>query len=157
MDQLKIRPATLDDLDALLQFEQAIIEAERPFDVTLRSGPDVRYYDLPALIASPDAQMLVAETDSRVIASGYARIDASEPYLRHRKHSYLGFMYVVPEHRGQGVIKQIIVALEDWSRSRGINELTLEVYAANAAAIKAYEKSGYEGLLLQMRKGLTGD
>src|SRR5688572_23279576 len=115
MDQVLVRPAELTDLELLLRFEQAIIESERPFDETIRIGDDVHYYDLEALIASPDAEVVVAEVDSEVIGSGYARIERSEPYLRHRQHSYLGFMYVVPEHRGKGIIKKIIEALEAWS------------------------------------------
>lgn len=155
MDPISIRPATHDDLEVLLAFEQAIIESERPYDDTLRSGPDVHYYDLAELISSPDAEVLVAELDSEVIASGYAKIVESESYVRHRTHSYLGCMYVVPEHRGKGVIKQIIAGLEDWSRSRGVTEIRLEVYAANAAAVSAYEKSDYESLILLMRKNLA--
>ncbi|HKP69215.1 MAG TPA: GNAT family N-acetyltransferase [Pyrinomonadaceae bacterium] len=155
MHDISIRRSTLDDLDILLQFEQAIIDAERPFDTTIRSGPDVHYYDLAELIASPDAEVMVAELDSRIIASGSAKIERSDDYLIHREHSYLGFMYVVPEHRGKGVIKRIIGALEEWSSSRGITELQLEVYAANAGAVKAYEKSGYEGLILLMRKNIA--
>lgn len=154
MDPISIRQATHDDLDLLLEFEQAIIEAERPFDVTLRSGRDVHYYDLAELISSPEAEVLVAEFGSQIIASGYAKIVPSDDYLIHRRHSYLGFMYVVPEHRGKGLIKQIVTALEDWSRSRGVSEMRLEVYEANDAAVRAYEKSGYSGLTLMMRKEL---
>lgn len=154
MDEGIVRPADLRDLDVLLKFEQAIIEAERPFDETIRSGASVHYYDLRALISSPDAEVLVAELDSKIVASGYARIEVSESYLEHDKHSYLGFMYVIPEHRGKGVNKRIVEALEAWSLARGVREMRLEVYADNAAAIKAYEKCGYEGLVLEMRKGL---
>ena len=134
-----------------------MIEAERPFDETIRSGSDVHYYDLETLIASRDAEVLVAELNSRIIGSGYARIEASELYLKHDRHSYLGFMYVVPEHRGKGINRKIIDALEAWSLSRGVREMQLEVYAANAAALKAYEKSGYDALLVTMRKGLNDD
>jgi hypothetical protein len=34
-----IRKATIDDLPVLLQFEQGIISAERPFDSTLLPDP----------------------------------------------------------------------------------------------------------------------
>ena len=152
-----VRSATPDDLDKLLAFEQAIIDAERPFDETIRTGPGVHYYDLKSLIESPEAEVVVAEVDSELIASGYAKIESSEPYLIHKKHSYLGFMYVVPEHRGKGVNKRIVDVLESWSLSRGVTEMQLEVYADNAAAIKAYEKCGYDGLILTMRKGPNGD
>jgi GNAT superfamily N-acetyltransferase len=154
MEQLKTRPANLKDLDRLLAFEQAIIEAERPFDETIRSGNGVHYYDLEALISSPDAKVVVAELGSEIIGSGYARIETSETYLSHRRHSYLGFMYVVPEHRGKGINGMIVAELESWSFSQGVKEMQLEVYAENAAAIKAYGKAGYAPLILQMRKDL---
>jgi len=155
MNDLIIRSADITELDILLAFEQAVIEAERPFDSTIRSGPDVRYYDLEGLIASPDAEVVVAEIDSEIIGSGYAAIKPSEGYLKHSKHSYLGFMYVVPEHRGKGVIKRIIETLEAWSLSKGVTELQLEVYVENTGAIRAYEKSGYGPLIVTMRRELS--
>ncbi len=155
MDQVNIRTAKPSDLSVLLTFEQAIIESERPFDETIRSGDDVHYYDLESLISSPDAEVVVAELGPKIIGSGYARIETSDPYLKHREHSYLGFMYVVPEHRGKGINKKIIAALESWSLSKGVTEMQLEVYVENSAAIRAYEKSGYTGLILQMRRELT--
>jgi GNAT superfamily N-acetyltransferase len=155
MDQVRVRPADLSDLVVLLDFEQAIIEAERPFDDTIRTGADVRYYDLAGLIASRDAEVLVAELNSEIVGSGYARIERSDPYVKHVEHSYLGFMYVVPEHRGKGINKKIIEALEAWSRAQGVTEMQLEVYVDNLGAIRAYEKSGYKALILTMRKGLT--
>lgn len=154
MSEIVIRTAELQDLERLLEFEQQIIGAERSFDPTIRNGPDVHYYDLRDLILSPDAEVIVATVDSKIVASGYARVETSERYLDHESHTYLGFMYVVDEYRGKGINKGIISALEDWSRARGIMELRLEVYAENTAAIKAYEKSGYSRLTLAMRKRL---
>jgi ribosomal protein S18 acetylase RimI-like enzyme len=154
MEQLTIRKATLDDLDILLGFEQAVIAAERPFDITIKSG-DVRYYDLEGLISAPHVEIVVAESGSEIIGSGYARIESSEPYLKHLQHAYLGFMYVVPGHRGKGVNKKIIEALEQWSISQDVTEMRLEVYINNLAAIKAYEKSGFTGHMLEMRVDLS--
>jgi GNAT superfamily N-acetyltransferase len=154
MEEVTIRRAEHGDLDRLLEFEQAIIETERPFNVTIRDGEDVHYYDLAELVALPNAYVVVAEVDSKIVGSGYARIDESEPYLKHRKHSYLGFMYVMPEHRGKGVNKKVVDALEAWSRSQGVTEIRLEVYDANDPAMRAYEKSGYEKLTVWMRKSL---
>jgi ribosomal protein S18 acetylase RimI-like enzyme len=155
MDNVTIRRATLDDLDVLLRFEQGIIETERPLDVTIRTGDDVHYYDLASLIASQDAEVLVAEVDSQIVGSGYAHIRNSDDYLRHRQHSYLGFMYVVPEYRRRGINRLLLEALEGWSVSKGVTEIRLEVYAENAPAIRAYERFGYNSLILEMRKGLT--
>ena len=94
------------------------------------------------MITTSDAEIAVAELDNQLIGSGFARIENAKPYLQHEQHSYLGFMYVVPQHRGKGVNKMIIDYLEAWSRSKQVYEMRLDVYADNLSAIKAYEKNG---------------
>lgn len=148
--EIQIRPARADELKELLAFEQGIIAAERPFDPTLRMG-EIHYYDLAALVASDDAQVLVAECAGRLVASGFAQLRVSKEYVEHRRHAYLGFMFVAPDHRGRGLNGRIVRELIDWARARGVTELQLEVYAQNAAAIRAYEKLGFRPRLLEMR------
>lgn len=148
---IHIRPATTADLQTLYIFEQGVITAERPMDPTIKEGP-VNYYDLPAMIASPDVQLLVAELDGQLIGSGYARIEpADRHYLIYTRYAYLGFMYVDPAHRGKGVNRLIIAALTEWARSRNITELRLEVYYTNESAIRAYEKAGFIRHMITMR------
>lgn len=145
------REATEQDLEILLEFEQGIVAAERPFNSTLIEG-EIHYYDLKHLIQSPDATVIVAEENDEIVASGYALIKKSEKYYNQfEKYSYLGFMYVKPEHRGKGINKVITDELVSWSKSRGISEVRLDVYAQNESAIKAYEKAGFEPHLLTMR------
>ena len=45
MNEIKIRKASLLDLEQLLDFEQDLIKTERPFDPTVKPDP-VNYYDL---------------------------------------------------------------------------------------------------------------
>ena len=156
MNEVKIRKALLLDLEQLMVFEQDLIKTERPFDPTLKPDP-IKYYDLKSLITSPLAEVVVAETDNKVIASGYARIDRSKPFLKHSTHAYLGFMYVLPEYRGQGINKQIMDALKDWAVSKNITEFRLEVYYDNISAIKAYEKIGFSRYSLEMRYNLDDE
>ena len=153
MSQVLIRRATREDLPILLAFEQAIVEFERQFDPTLAPA-DVRYYDLAGMIDAPLVELLVAETDHEVIGSGYARLEESKVYLKHRRHAYLGFMYVVPSRRGTGVNQQLIAALTRWVESQQVHELRLDVYHDNQAAVRAYEKAGFRRHLTEMRRGL---
>src|SRR6187402_3209439 len=156
MSEIKIRKASLDDLEQLMVFEQDLIKAERPFDPTLKPDP-VNYYDLKSLLTSPLAEVVVAEMDNKIIASGYARIDKSKPFLKHSHHAYLGFMYVVPEYRGQGINKRIINALKNWAAIQNITEFSLEVYYDNISAIKAYEKKNFSKYILEMQYNLEND
>ncbi|MGS2764470.1 N-acetyltransferase family protein [Sinomicrobium sp. M5D2P9] len=153
MNEIQVRQATPDDLDILLEFEQGIILAERPFDSTLKEEK-ISYYDIEAYINDPKTIVVVAECDGRLIGSGYARITEALPYLKHEQYAYLGFMYVHPEYRGKGVNKQIVDALKAWSLQQGITEMRLNVYSTNEAAIKAYEKAGFEKHIVNMRISL---
>lgn len=153
MSDITTRAALPADLDILLSFEQGIIEAERPFDSTLKDG-EIHYYDLGQMIIAPDVEVIVAELDGEVIGSGYARIMIPKSYLKHSRYCYLGFMYTKPEHRGKGVNNKVLEALKAWSLSQGIRELRLEVYHENQPALKAYEKAGFTPNLLEMRIAL---
>ncbi|MCO5936259.1 GNAT family N-acetyltransferase [Mucilaginibacter sp. RB4R14] len=153
MENIITRRATVADMDTLLQFEQGVISSERPFDPTLKEG-HINYYDLNELIIAPHIQLVVAELNGEIIGSGYARIETSKIYLQHPQHAYLGFMYVLPQHRGKGINKLVINALKEWSVQQGITEFRLEVYFGNVAAIKAYEKVGFNSHMIEMRMGL---
>lgn len=149
-NEIKIRPADLTDHPTLLEFEQGIITAERPYDPMLKQGK-ISYYDLRELIHSPEAIVLLAAEGKNIIGSGYAQIRTAKPYLKHEKFAYLGFMYVRPEARGRGVIQLIINGLKEWTLQQGISEMRLEVYHNNEAAVRAYQKAGMVKDLLTMR------
>ncbi len=150
---INYRTATVEDLAALRSFEQGVIRAERPYNSSIRPDP-VSYYDIAELIQGEDSVVMVADVDGRIVASGYGLIRDSRPYFDHKVHTYLGFMYVIPDFRGLGINKEIIRCLSDWSKARGIQYLYLDVYAENTNAIKAYEKVGFESSIINMKKKL---
>ncbi len=153
MNEITTREATMQDLETLLKFEQGIIAAERPFDITLTKDP-VRYYDIAAMIIKPEVKLVVAETGGELVGCGYCRIEQSKPYLQHNVHGYLGFMYVLPLHRGKGINQLIVNALADWARAEKVTELRLDVYFHNTTAVQAYEKAGFSKHMVEMRLGI---
>lgn len=151
-----IRTATLDDMEILLEFEQGIVKAERPFDPMLKADP-ISYYDLKELVLSSQAEVLVAQYQNKIVAAGYAQIRPSKPYLKHSFHSYLGFMYVEPDYRGKGINKLILNALKKWSETQNVDHFVLTVYADNDIAIRAYEKAGFKKDLIEMTLSLSSN
>jgi RimJ/RimL family protein N-acetyltransferase len=152
MENITIRNAQVSDLEVLLQFEQGIIEAERPYDPTIKPDP-VSYYDLREMMLSGEAKIVVAECGGQIVASGFVRIKEARPYLDHDKYAYLGFMYTEPSFRGRGINARIIDTLKDWALTKGLSEIRLTVYEDNLAAIRAYEKYGFKKHLIEMRLG----
>ena len=150
MRDLKLRQAELKDLDALKLFEQGVIRFERPFAPQLKPDP-IYYYAIEDLIRHDNGCFIVAELNGELIGSGYASIEQSKPTKKDLQHAYLGFMYVVPKYRGNGIISQIVDYLINWSKERQISEIVLEVYSENESALKAYRKIGFQADLLKMR------
>ena len=145
-----IRKAVLEDLPMLLEFEQLLIKTERPMDPTIKEGK-ISYYDIGAFIQQKDTEVLIVETNSKIVASGYAQIKDDRHYLKHDLQGYLGFMYVDEAHRGQGLNKLLIDALIQWCQDRKVDEIRLDVYQDNPSAIRAYEKAGFKKHLITMR------
>src|SRR5579872_5238687 len=73
-----IRKATSDDRQTLSDFEREAGHAGR--------------WD--NFIHSRRAVVAVAECNKKLIATGYASIEHSEPFLSHAQHAFIGFLYV---------------------------------------------------------------
>lgn len=150
---LKFRAANIDDLVPLISLEQKVIEAERPYNSSIKNS-GAHYYDIENLISSDESYMLIAEVSGDIVATGYATIRASKPSLSHEIDAYLGFMYVHSDYRGQGVNKGIVDRLIMWSRDNGANDLYLDVYSENTPAISAYIKAGFSPSIIEMKLNL---
>ena len=147
---ITIRKATTEDLSILYEFEQGVLHAERPMDKTLKASKTY-YYDIPNLISDLKVELVIAEINDVIAGCGYARIKQARDCFQFDQFSYLGFMFTKEDYRGKGVNKTIMNYLYDWSLSRGIYEVRLEVYPSNNAAIKAYEKVGMQATMNTMR------
>ncbi len=147
---VEIRKAIETEIEILLSFEKGIIDAERPFDNTLKEG-EIHYYDLIGLIRAKRAEVLVAVVNNEIVGSGYVKALPAEPYQKYTEYAYLGFMYVKPAFRGQGINQKILQGLMDWAKSQNLTEVRLDVYDENTAAKNSYLKAGFKPYLLGMR------
>ena len=150
MAVISTRPAKIDDLKALQEFEQGIIKVERPLDPFLKAGR-IYYYNIEELITAEDVNLLVAVSNNEIIGSGYVRIEKSSEYHKNKKNGYVGFIYVKPEFRGKKISTIILESLKYWAKKRGLNELRLDVYHNNTSAIKSYERFGFNKSMINMR------
>lgn len=147
---IAIRPAANTDLPKLAEFLQTLVDAERPFDPTLKEG-EIFYYDIQELISDKATEIMVVESNNEIIGSGYAQIRSAKQYEKHEVFGYLGFMFVSPEFRGQGISGLLLTALKKWILDQGITEVRLQVYDENEAAVRAYEKAGFKKIVTTMR------
>ncbi|MBW3518615.1 GNAT family N-acetyltransferase [Flavobacterium sp. NKUCC04_CG] len=145
-----IRTATAADLPQLNVFLQQLVDAERPFDPTLKQG-ELFYYDISKMIDDSTTEVLVAEVNNQLIGCGYAQLRSTKDFQIHDAFGYIGFMFVTPEYRGQGISNLLLIQLKNWLLNKGVSEIKLEVYYENTAAIRAYEKAGFKKFTTTMR------
>jgi len=153
LDRLIIREARDGDYSSLVALEQKVIDSERPYNASLKKE-GAYYYDIEKLISDHDSRLVVGEISGTIVATGYVQVRRSKPALDHDCHGYLGFMYVKEEYRGLGLNKVILQDLVGWAQRRGLTDFYLDVYAENNSAVRAYEKFGFRGSLLEMKLNL---
>ena len=149
--KMDIRTATIDDLETLLEFEQALISYERPLDPTLKKDEKIYYYDLPALIESKESQVFVVELDGEIVGCGFGKIEENKPKFIEKHRGYIGLIYVDENYRRRGIAEKIFENLFEWFKERDVWEAMLRVYHDNDAAVKAYEKIGFSTGLIEMK------
>ena len=86
------------------------------------------YYDIPNLIEDSSVELVMAEINGIIAGCGYARIKKARDCFQFDQFSYLGFMFTKEDYRGRGVNHSIMNYLHNWSLSKGIYEVRLEVY-----------------------------
>jgi GNAT superfamily N-acetyltransferase len=91
-----------------------------------------------SMFEPPDGVFLVVrDDDGRAVAcGGVARFDATRAELKR--------MYVVPEARGQGLGRRVLVELEEAARRLGYAGVVLETGDRQPEALGLYASSGYE-------------
>jgi L-amino acid N-acyltransferase YncA len=150
MSGYTIRSARAGDLDTLVEFTlHEAREAEGAHLAVARVTAGVQ----AAFRAQPPARYWVVERDGRVIASTSIVTEWSD--FHGREYWWVQSIYIVPAHRGSGLLNQLLDHLSSEAQAAGALELRLYVHDENQRAIKAYRRCGFtEAPYVIMRRGL---
>ena len=88
--------------------------------------------------------MSVAESDNRIV--GYCGVFVPAPGVE----ADILTVAVLPEFRRQGIAREFMRQIEQWSEERGASAMMLEVEHTNAAAIELYQALGYMQISVRM-------
>jgi GNAT superfamily N-acetyltransferase len=93
---------------------------------------------LAAAVASPDAEVLVADVDGAVVGvcTVYLDIDSVRFGLR----AWVEDLAVHPDHRSGGHGKALLDAAKEWGRARGATHLELDSAETRGDAHRFYER-----------------
>nr|WP_199332181.1 GNAT family N-acetyltransferase [Fischerella sp. FACHB-380] len=68
------------------------------------------------------------------------------------RHAHIFLLYVVPEHRRRGIATALMRYAEDWAKNRGDQQMGLQVFQSNQAALNLYSHLGYKTQSLWLKK-----
>jgi len=123
---IKLRKATIDDLDTLIDLEK------KGFSVDLFARNQFRY-----LLTKANATAIIIEVSS-VVAGAAIML-----WKRNLNSGRLYNIVINPTLHGQGIGRRLIKACEQEAITRGCSSISLEVRSDNTRAISFYLKQGY--------------
>ncbi|SDX23268.1 Acetyltransferase (GNAT) family protein [Marininema mesophilum] len=88
---------------------------------------------------------------------GILFLDIRRDHLTFRNEGYINEIYLSPEYQGQGLSRQILMDGEAWFAEKGISSRQVFVTANNLAAVRLYERLGYQVIDYRMAKKADTD
>jgi GNAT superfamily N-acetyltransferase len=132
-----IRAAEPRDLDAIVGLIAGLAEFERLTHLLEVSAEKLR----PHLFGDrPVAEALVVDKDGELVA--FALFFTNFSTFLARPGLYLEDLFVLPEHRGEGIGEALLTRLAQLAVQRGCGRFEWSVLDWNASAIRFYERMG---------------
>ncbi len=149
---ITLRPATRADIPQILDFIRGLAEYEKLAHEAVAT---------PALLEThlfgerPAAEVVIADVDG--VPAGFALFFVSFSTFLGRPGLYLEDLFVLPDHRGLGLGKRLMVHLAQLAVSRGYGRFEWSVLDWNEPAIRFYRRLGAVGLDEWTVQRVTGD
>lgn len=144
---MHIRQATVKDLDSIVALRLALVRehSTNPVYKRLRADANERARSLyTSQLRSDHEAIFIAERGVSVI--GVLRVveSAGSVILDPPRYGYVSSVYVKPDSRRRGVMKQLLAKAELWCLARGIDEMRLHSASDNPASNATWDALGFE-------------
>lgn len=136
--QWQVRRAIEADVDAWAELRAALW----PQDDAAAHAAEIR-----DALAQPCGMVAFLAFDAHARARGFAEATLRRDYVNGTESSPVGFLegwYVVPEARGSGAGRALVVAVEQWTREQGCSELASDALLDNEPSHRAHAACGFE-------------
>lgn len=144
---LSVREATPRDLDSVVTLRLALLREYpgHPVYGRLRTDAAARARELfSAQLRSTMEMILLAFIDGEVAGILRCVESLGSPLLDPARYAYVSSVYVLPEHRRQGVLRAMLATAERWARARGLDQMRLHNVAGSQLAETAWSALGFD-------------
>jgi GNAT superfamily N-acetyltransferase len=135
--QLRITPATENDLGLILSYIRKLAEYEKLSHMVVATEENIREH---VFGPNPVAEVLLAHWDQEPV--GFALFFRNYSTFLGRAGIYLEDLFVDPEQRGKGIGKALLIRLAQIAVERGYGRLEWAVLDWNTPSIEFYRSLG---------------
>jgi len=143
MDEIRIRPAGIEDLDCILRHRVSMFsEMGGHYAAGLDQLRAVSEAYLLTALADGTYREWLAEAGERVVGGGGVVIVPwpGYPGATQPRRAWILNMYTEPEFRHRGIARRIMAVILDWCRAEGFPSVSLH---ASAEGRRIYERLGF--------------
>jgi ribosomal protein S18 acetylase RimI-like enzyme len=151
MTDLKIRPARREDAPVLTGLAARLASFPLP---PWRPPDSIARADAAAMMEAiddrkDDNEVVIAERDGAPV--GCLHILVMNDFFG-VSHGHISVLSTTVEAEGTGVARALMDFAEQWTTSRGLSLMTLNVFAGNERARRFYDRAGFEVEMLKYAK-----
>ena len=156
VDQVTIRSARPDDVDAIARLWEALVEYHCDLDADLPPAThqgSIRYARrLTDQLDNPTTRVLVAVRNSQIV--GYVLgvvVDLAPEIFAQEPSGFLADIYVDLSQRRKGIGRALVEELIDWFRTNGLHYFEWHAVVQNPEGIAFWRALGGREVMLRMR------
>jgi ribosomal protein S18 acetylase RimI-like enzyme len=153
MEEIHIRRATPEDLEAVLDLWQEMMDHHARLDRRFQQVADSRDHfrvTLREWMADDAQRVLVAVDDGEIVGYTIGRIAENPPMFELRFLGHVSDICVARERRRQGIGRKLFAALLNWFRRQGLPVVQLSVATANPVSQAFWREMGFQDYLHRM-------
>jgi ribosomal protein S18 acetylase RimI-like enzyme len=152
---MDVRPATAEDVPAVLPMVRKLCELHRGWDAAkydFVDGIEEMYRGwLTARSTDPRAVFLVAAREGLgPVAFLIGTVEREIPIYRLKEFGFIHDLWVEEDYRHEGVARQLVMQAIERFAEVGVSQVRLDTAAANQAARRLFERCGFTASVVEM-------
>ena len=139
---MKIRSATLNDIDVIIKFKIMMFEDAKLKHILADNIEELVRAEYQKLYNENKAIHFIIEKDSKIVAISGGFIKSDIPYCFYKKpiYGFIGDMYTLKEYRKNGFAKPLLAKTVKWLKEKEIDKIQL---LASKDGKNMYKKFGF--------------
>jgi len=138
-----VRPASKEDEEWIRALIPRLHEFGPPRFRDVAAMDDAEAAATASAIEGSDDRTVLVAADEAGARLGFVHIETAVDFFTRQRHGHISTLVVASEAEGHGVGRALLDAAEHWCRARAYPLLTLNVFEANGAARRLYERAGF--------------